>query len=143
VRGFKEALLPRRRLCNRGVVRLRIKLVWLLASIACVAVVAGVALMWRWKGQAIGISVGLPVAATLLTPIMSWIFTIQRRVGRSTAEQLQLAAQVLIDRSLEQWLTTAITQPALSGGPDTLDVPWMKSESGDDAEVTHWVTRTL
>lgn len=51
---------------------------------------------------------------------------------------MQLAAQVLSDRSLKQWRTAAVTQPALSGGPDTLDVPWMKSESGADADVTHW-----
>jgi NACHT domain len=119
---------------------MRIKVAWLLAGTACVVIAAGVALLWRWKGQALGISVGLPVAATLLTPIVAWIFTAPLRTGRSTTEQLQAAAQVLVERGLEQWRTATITQSTLRGGANTLNVPWMKSELGADADAAGWIT---
>jgi NACHT domain len=109
---------------------LRIKIVWLLAGASCAIIAAGLALYWHWQGQALGISVGLPVAATLVTPIVSLLFAAPLQAGRSTTEHLQMAAQVLVDSGLEQWRVATVTQPALRGGDATLNVPWMISRPG-------------
>jgi hypothetical protein len=113
---------------------LRIKIIWLLAGVACAIIVAGGVLYWRLQGEALGISVGLPIAATLITPIVSWLFIAPLRIGRSTSEHLQSAARVLVDRGLEQWCAATIAQPALRGGASTLYVPWMMSGLGAKAD---------
>lgn len=108
---------------------MRIKIVWILAGAACVIVVAGVTFLWWRAGSGLGISVGLPVAATVIAPIVVWILGAPPlHAGQSTPEQLQAAAQVLVSQELHQWRKGAEAEPALSGGADTLDVPWMESE---------------
>jgi hypothetical protein len=112
---------------------MRIKIGWILAGAACLAVVAGVALLWWRAGSGLGISVGLPVAATVIAPVVVWILGAPPlQAGQSTPEQLQAAAQLLASRELHQWRKAAETEPALSGGPNTLDVPWQESEVGLD-----------
>ena len=123
---------------------MRTKIVWILAGVACVIVAAGVALLWWRAGSGLGISVGLPVAATLIAPIVLWVLGAPPlHAGQSTPEQLQAAAQVLVSRELHQWREAAITESALSGGPNTLDVPWMESKVGFDAEIVSEDTSTI
>jgi hypothetical protein len=115
---------------------MRTRLVWTLAAGACVIVAAGVVLLWWRAGSGLGISVGLPVAATLIAPIVFYVLGAPPlHAGQSTPEQLQAAAQLLVSRQLHQWRTATITESALSGGQDTLDVPWIESKVGIGADI--------
>lgn len=72
---------------------MRYRLAWPLAGVACLAVLVGVAVLWHWEHTAVGVSVGVPVAATLLAPLISWAFSAQQGAGRPTAEQSESARQ--------------------------------------------------
>lgn len=81
----------------------RYKLVWPLAGLACAMVLSGMAFLWIWRGDSIGISVGLPVGATLLGPIVAWAMGAQRQPAHSTTEQVMAAKELLAVKVLEEW----------------------------------------
>jgi len=109
---------------------MRYRLAWPLAGVACLAVLAGVAALWHWEHTAVGVSVGVPVAATLLAPLISWAFSAQRGAGRPTAEQSESARQAVADAAIGQWRQAAEADPALAGGAATLEVHWTQSAVG-------------
>lgn len=82
---------------------MRYKLVWPLAGLACAIVLTGLALLWLWQGRSIGISVGLPVGATLLGPIVAWAIATRPPAGHSSPEQLLAATELLAAGVLEEW----------------------------------------
>ncbi len=112
------------------------RLVWLLAGAATLAVLAGVAALWRWEHTAVGISVGIPVAATLIAPLVTWAFSAHPSARVPTPDQLDLARRAVADRVLERWRKAAETEPALSGGVSRLGVPWTWSAADGSSGVT-------
>ncbi|MGH3152963.1 MAG: NACHT domain-containing protein [Streptosporangiaceae bacterium] len=112
------------------------RLAWLLAGTASLAVLVGVAALWRWEHTAVGISVGIPVAATLIAPLITWAFSAQPSARVPTSDQLDLAKQAVADRVLERWRQAAETDAALSGGAGRLGVPWTWSAADGSSGET-------
>ena len=106
---------------------MRYRLVWLLAGVASFLIIAAVAVLWRWQHAAVAITVGIPAAAALLAPLLSWAFSAHRSGGRPTSEQSNSAKQAVADRALEQWREAAEAEPALRGSVETLGVNWTVS----------------
>ena len=122
-----------RRFSGGGGLALRYKLVWPLAGLACVVVLAGFLALWHWQGHSIGVSVGIPVAATLLAPIVAWAIGAQAPGGQSTREQLEAARQLLTTRTLQEW--RGVRRASSRGGDFRLTaaglpVRWAVSEAG-------------
>jgi hypothetical protein len=93
----------------------RSKLVWPLAGLASLVVLGAIAVFWVWQGKSFGISVGLPVGATLLAPILAWAIDAHPHAAQSTSEQLQDAKRLLATHTLREW--RGVGSPAGPSGP--------------------------
>jgi hypothetical protein len=108
-------------------------LTWAVAAVACAVVAAGVAILWRSQGPSLGVSVGLPAAATLLTSVVAWATSVQQRTGQTTVEQVKQAREALAERALVRLRGSARAPSAADLVPSTfgtLAVRWIRSDDG-------------
>jgi hypothetical protein len=113
----------------------RSKLVWPLAGLACLIVLVAISVFWIWEGRSFGISVGLPVGATLLAPILAWAIDAHPHAAQSTSEQLQDAKRLLATRTLREW--RGVGSPAGPSGPwrpssQVVPTRWLECTIGAD-----------
>jgi hypothetical protein len=116
----------------------RSKLVWPLAGLACLIVLGAISAFWIWEGKNFGISVGLPVGATLLAPILAWAIDADPHAAQSTSEQFQHAKRVLATRTLREW--RGVGSPAGPSGywrpsSQILSTRWAECTIGGVASV--------